>query len=334
MLRYLTALAIISVTFSACRDDFSLGAPPKDIPIVYAYLDAGETENFVRVERAFLDNDGDANDVARITDSLYYGPEAATVSITSNGNTVELERVNGDDFGLERESGVFAEAPNILYRLSSDDLDLVGGQNATITVTTDQGTQAMGTTTLLPELEIRTPNDDGTLNPENFNQLTTVRVDVNGEQARVFDIRLYHNLREFATDGSGQETVLRLEQVIETQALRPGDGNILTFRIDNESIWRFLGNSLDENAPVSRLFDGFDLVISATGQEVEDLIDLASANSGITSSQAPPIFTNVEDGLGVVTSRATIARFDIPLDQRSLPELRDGIYTGNLNFQN
>ncbi|MEM6395699.1 MAG: DUF4249 family protein [Bacteroidota bacterium] len=334
MLRYLTALALISLTFSACRDDFSLGAPPKDIPIIYAYLDANASENFVRVERAFLDNDGDANDVARIADSLYYGPEQATVSITSNGNTVILERVNGDDLGLEREPGLFAESPNILYRLSSDDLNLVEGQEAIVTVSTDQGTEATGSTMMLQPLEIRTPDDDDSINPENFNQLTTLRIDVNGEEARVFDIRLFHNLREFATDGSGEVTSVRLEQIVETQALRPTDNNILVFRIDNESIWRFLGNSLDPDLPVTRLFDGFDVEVTAAGQEVEDLIDLSNANSGITSSQAPPVFTNVEGGLGVVTSRSSAIRFDVPLSQSSFTELRDGIYTGNLNFQN
>ena len=117
-MRQLFAFCFCLIVLSACRDDFSLEAPAADIPVIYAYLDASAENNFIRVERVFVEAGGDANDAAQIADSIFYDAEDAVVSITSAGRTVELERVNGEDFGLERDSGPFVTSPNILYRLS------------------------------------------------------------------------------------------------------------------------------------------------------------------------------------------------------------------------
>lgn len=333
MLRNLIALSILLVSLSACRDDFSLEAPAEDIPVIYAYLDAQAADNFLRVERVFVDAGGDANNVARNVDSLYYDPEAATVTVSTGNSTVELERVNGDDFGLEREEGVFAETPNVLYRLSSSDLNLQEGNRVTVNVTTDKGTVAEASTLLLPEIEVRNPSLEQGINPAVYEAQTTFRWNVGGEEARVFDVRLYYNIRELP-EGSTEFNEVRLEQVIASNLIRTDlESNVITVQVGNESIWQFIADRLDPNAPVQRIFDNFDLVIVGVGEEVADLIDLSNANSGITSSQAPPLYTNVEGGLGVVTSRSIVVREGIPLNSQSRPELRDGQYTGNLNFQ-
>jgi hypothetical protein len=58
---------------AACSTDFELEAEWRDIPIVYGLLSFTDTAHYVRVEKAFLPEGGDARDVAQIADSLYYG---------------------------------------------------------------------------------------------------------------------------------------------------------------------------------------------------------------------------------------------------------------------
>lgn len=288
----------------------------------------------MRVERIFVSGGGDANQVAQDADALFYGPEAATVTVsTPNGNSATLTRVDGEDFGLSRDAGTFVNSPNILYRLDGSDLNLNTAESATIEVTTDQGTTAEATTALLPEIEIRNPQTEQGINPRDYSRMTTFRWDANGPEARVFDLRLYYNIREITNDGTNEVIDVRLEQVINRAFIRPDDGDIITFQISNESIWQFIGANLDEDAPVDRIFDDFEFEITAVGSEIEELIDLSNANSGITSAQAPPLYTNVEGGLGVVTSRTKAVLRDIPLNAQSREELRDGTYTSNLNFQ-
>lgn len=333
-MRQLFALCLCLAVLNSCRDDFSLEAPAADIPVVYAYLDASATDNFIRVERVFVESGGNANEVAQIADSLFYDAEDAVVSITSAGETVELERVNGDDLGMEREPGTFIETPNILYRLSDEDMDLIAGRTAVLTVATSSGVEATGSTVLIPEVNITTPSVATMgLNPGNYARSTVVRWQI-GDEGRVFDIRFYFNIREFSLSNPGQVTEKRLEMVIDNAFVRPQRlENALSYSIDNELFWQFLNSQLEPDPDIRRSLDNIDLVLAAVGSEVEDLLEVAQANAGITSSQAIPVFSNIENGLGIITSRSIATEMEMPLNPASRDTLRNGIYTRDLGFQ-
>ncbi|KAA3638695.1 MAG: hypothetical protein DWQ02_04770, partial [Bacteroidetes bacterium] len=66
----LILLATLSIT--ACTTDFQLEGEWKDIPVVYGFISVADTAHYIRVEKAFLEPGGDANQIAQIADSLYY----------------------------------------------------------------------------------------------------------------------------------------------------------------------------------------------------------------------------------------------------------------------
>jgi hypothetical protein len=76
-----------------------------------------------------------------------------------------------------------------------------------------------------------------------------------------------------------------------------------------------------------------DVQIAGAGQELIDLLDIIRINAGITSSQSIPKYTNISEGLGIFSSRATALRPNLVLDGVALDSLRIGIHTKNLNFQ-
>ena len=122
-MRNLLVLLFLSLLLTTgCRDDFSLEAPYQDIPVVFAYLDAQQEDHYIRVQKAFLGQNGDGELSAGVQDSLYYGPEEATVTIAQGNSQVVLERVNGNDVGINRPEGVFFSDANILYRFSNSAL--------------------------------------------------------------------------------------------------------------------------------------------------------------------------------------------------------------------
>ncbi|MBK8706480.1 MAG: hypothetical protein IPN33_24890 [Saprospiraceae bacterium] len=104
-----------------------LEAEWKDIPVVYAFLDPTDSVHYVRVEKAFLQQGGDAREIAQIADSLYY--DNATVQLQKVGSSqlYTLEKVDGNLEGFPREGGVFATAPNYLYKIRQSNINLVGG---------------------------------------------------------------------------------------------------------------------------------------------------------------------------------------------------------------
>lgn len=332
MRRLLFALLVL-VSISACRDDFELNAPYKDIPVVYAYLNGGEDQNFVRVQKAFLGSDGNAEVASRNADSLYYEENEATVSLSlGGGDPVILERVNGDDLGLARDTGLFANSPNWLYQVPAS-FNLAAGRTVNLTVERPGETAATSSTQILSPMDIRFPSNAMGVVLSSYRGSTNIRWSVGEGAPSVYDIRIFMNIREFNTNNPGTSETKRLEFVVAQNYEPDTDATTVSYSMSNEQFWRFLGNSLEENAAIIRRFEDMDIVVTGVGQEIEDAINLAQANGGITSAQSTPVYSNIANGLGIFTSRVIDTEMGVGLDPRNNDTLRNGIFTAPLNFQ-
>ena len=100
-----------------------------------------------------------------------------------------------------------------------------------------------------------------------------------------------------------------------------------------EEFYRFLGSAIPETPAMLRQFVGFDLIVTAGGQEMVDFLQIARANTGITSSQVIPVYSNLSEGRGIFSSRAVLERTGLILNSTSMDSLRDGRFTRQLNFQ-
>ena len=106
-------------------------------------------------------------------------------------------------------------------------------------------------------------------------------------------------------------------------------------RVEIEGIefYRLLASAIPVDASVLRLLTSIDIVIDAGGQELFQYINVGQANTGITSSQVVPVFTNLSDGLGVFSSRNQFVEEGFFVDSATRDLLRDGALTRDLNFQ-
>lgn len=320
---------------TACSTDFELEAEWRDIPIVYGLLSFSDTAHYIRVEKAFLPNGGDARDVAQIADSLYYGPNVSVqLENLRTGNTVTLQKVDGALEGYPRESGPFATVPNYLYKVKAGPAGLLPGDEVKLVI--NRGDNLPEVTAETKMLEAITPLENGPVSPIRFgdyNRTTTVRWTA-GPTAKVFDLRLIIHYRE-ANAANPQNLVSKqLEWTLERELKRPNEsGEQQTYMIDNEALYLFLKNSLPIDPNAIRVMDFIDVQIAGAGQELIDLLDIIRINAGITSSQSVPKYTNISEGLGIFSSRTTALRPNLVLDGVALDSLRIGIHTKNLNFQ-
>jgi hypothetical protein len=114
------------VLLGACNDEIDLTADWKDIPVVYGLIDKSDDTHYIRIEKVFVDPDRNALEVAEIPDSIYYASLTVELEKLSTGQRVNLVRVDGNDIGIPRDTGVFANSPNYLYTFDADDLLLEG----------------------------------------------------------------------------------------------------------------------------------------------------------------------------------------------------------------
>ena len=328
-------IAFVVLIISACETDFELEGEWKDIPVVYTFLSEQDTAHYVRVEKIFLEPKGDATQIAQIADSLYYKENQVTVSLETNGQSFILERVNAEDEGYPRELGVFANTPSYLYKLSADEVDLKEGQSFEIKI--DRGTNtklATASSQLLHKFELDGIPITGFLSFGDYIKTYRLSWRPGGDLARVFDLRLIFRYRENSIEEPTVFVNKEVDWVLDDAFVR-GDENtsLQTFRFKHEAFYQFLNSSIEAKPGITRKFDNIIFKVVAAGKEIEEYLRIAGANTGVTSSQALPIYSNVENGLGVVTSRYTVLSEELSLDSRSRDSLMRSVVTGHLNFQ-
>lgn len=330
----LTTLLLCLFALSTCRDDFSLEGDLVDTPVVYAYLDADNDRHFVRVQRAFLEVGGNALDNAANPDEIYYGAEDATVRLV-NLNTersVVLDRVNGQDFDLDREDGIFATEPNVLYTIEDSEIDLRPGQRVRVEIERPGEPLASAEAILLTPMSIIRPMERIALDNYNRDVVVAWRAD---ENAQAFEIRALFNIREINLTDPSATRDIQLTYPITTY-FNPGSdgrsGTQVSFDASAEAFYVFLGDNLEPTDDFRRRLQSIDFQVIAAGQAVVDRQVLTNANAGITSSQALPRFSNIDGGIGLFTATNSVIQQGIQITDASRDSLRDGQYTRELNF--
>lgn len=332
-----TALLLL-FSFSSCSTDFQLEADWEDIPVVYAFLSIQDTAHYIRVEKAFLEPGGDARAIAQIADSLYYDEDQISVRIekTGTGQSYLLERVNGDAEGYPREAGVFAAAPNYLYKIRAEEIDLEGGERIRLVI--DRGEDLDEVTAVTDMMGVVLPRNTSPGSPITFwpyiGNLNFSWSVADNDPSRIFDLRLFIHYLEVNPAAPDQPERKTLEWVVDREILRGSlSQDRFTVEVRGESFYKFIGDAIEPTVTRERIFEGFDIQVASAGQELVDLNRVMDANTGITSSQAIPVYTNLSEGRGIFTSRYVALREGLELKGEALDSLIGGIYTEALNFR-
>jgi hypothetical protein len=153
-----------------------------------------------------------------------------------------------------------------------------------------------------------------------------------GEVAAIYDVQMTINYEESLPTDATQFVDKSLTWVIARNLLRDNDDR-MGIQFSGEDFYRFIDGAL-EPAPnqIRRLID-LDVTISAAGDELAQYIRVRQANTGITSSQIVPTFSNVENGLGLFSSSAEVSKEAIRITPASLDSLAQGFYTRDLSFE-
>jgi len=325
----LLATALLS---GACSTDFELEAEWKDIPIVYSFLSVQDSAHYVRVEKAFLEPGGNAIEIAKIPDSIYYSNITVELENLKTGQSFVMEQVDGADEGYPKDDGFFANEPNVLYKLLAETAQLSEGDSIRLVINRgDDVEPAVAKTRILGEIISRLDAPPSRIRRTRF--ISPLAITWNpGEHARIFDLRFAFYYQERLP---GESTFTRKAAfwVVARELSFPNDNSeFLTHEANWESFYQALATQIPVVEGAQRVFESMDLFITGAGDELYQFVRVSKANAGITSAQSTPTYTNIEGGLGIVTSRYTTQRTDIVLAEEALDSLQNGIYTRNLNF--
>lgn len=323
-----------AVFIFSCSNDFDVNAKWKDIPVVYGLLDISDSAHYIRLEKAYLDPDKDALELAKIADSIYYDDAIVQLERESNGQIFTLQKVDGNKWGLPRDSGIFATEPNWLYRIDSSELLLKPGERIFLKIDRGGGLPEVTSQTIIlapTKLNSPPPNTSGFSFLSNGNSTTNIAWSA-ADSAFIFDATLYVRYAEYPKVDPSQ----LVEKTIVWPWVRGlrRESNSNQFEVEKIGIefYQLMKNNIPADDNMKRIFQGIDVEIIAGGAYLEKYVNVSLANTGITSSGEIPTYTNISEGLGIFDSVNKYRRNGIGIIDKTRDSLKMGYLTRNLNF--
>lgn len=325
-MKWIPAIIVAAIIFASCDNELVVTDEWKDIPVVWGLLNKSDTAHYIRVEKAFLDPTTSALDIARIPDSLYYDDATVSLKRISNNQVYLLERVNGDLEGYPREGGIFAETPNYLYKIKANEINLVIGEKYQFILDRGDGTPLVTSETIiLPKPVLRNPPVGSLLSFKRNTLFTFMWNEM--PDAGIFDLKVLFHYSERTPETGNMFVPKSFEWTVARNLLER------EHKIDGVEFYNTVKANIKIDSEATRRFDSLDIVVWAGGKELYEFIRVTQANTGITSTQDIPRYTNMSEGIGIFSSRNVSYNTGFLLAPQSLDSLKNGVITDPLNFQ-
>jgi len=332
MIKLLLPLLAASLLLSSCSEKFDVAAPYKDITVVYGYLDMSDTAHYVRIQKAFLDENKNAVDMAKVSDSSFFSDIDVSIERYTVGtnpafvNSFPLTKVDLTAEGYPKQPGTFFDAPNYAYKFSNP---------------LEQQ--------YIYRLKIKhktSGNVDSADAPVIYNQKIApyggFYVDLlDNSSSNLYGLVFFSTIanRGFTIDANytpvagyaynGEESPAQIAQAIirfnwaDSNAVTgaktyhsydfdagyaPVDKKTVTFSLKNQTMFSAIASGLGA-APANtyRLFEPCDLTIYLSTSDYSKYQQaMLFQGTGLTASEISPVYTNIKgkDALGLFTSRA------------------------------
>lgn len=323
------ALIIFS---SSCKTDFEVIDDWKEIGVVYCLLNPSEPFQYVRLQKAFINENTDAYQVADIADSIYY-KENVKVQLINGRDTTTLEPFEV----TTKEDGDFNNESYIAYRTVPGYVVYPRRLYKLRVFNTKTNYELTAQTRTVSEGNIEDPSFRskvsfaicGTSN--DFKRFVSREMRISsGRWVKFYDMSIdffYDELEEGKTDTVNQSIEWLLGQMVSVSTLNTNLRAELKF--NGEELFRFLGNNVSDDFNGDRFFKQIDFIFKGGGQEIFDYINVNRPSIGIV--QKRPEYTNIEGGLGIFSSMIE-QRVSYELDDCSIGRLVSDSTTRSLGF--
>ena len=323
----------IVFSFASCSNDIELFAEWENIPVVYGLIEADGNDQYIRIERVFQGQEGNAFDAANNIDSVYYNNAYVTLTNETTGSFATLEKTEvSATNGWVRNEGLFVSDPNFLYKLDSDELSFNPGDALRLEIYNDGEDTPFtsATTTILEPVDYQESDSEilsfRTGKPTGF-------VFEHGPNAKIFDLIIYLKFQEFNQED--QSVTDKTVKWIASQGVTipESSSSFYNYSIQGDGFYSILLSNLEKDPAILRFFSTMSVEFIVAGTELNDFNEIALVNTGITSAQEIPTYTNLTSGLGILSSKASSVVEGLTLSEVAMDTLRNSDLTAELNFQ-
>jgi hypothetical protein len=305
--------AIILFGLGSCSEDFKIGAPYKNVTIVYGLLSQTDSAQYIKITRGYLDEKGSNFTSAKNADSIFYKNLTVNVeNVDGNGNVLQTyacTKVELADEGYIKDTGTFANTPNYAYKFKGSlngnyRLQILNNDNGKkITAEckiVDIGSFSTPLTSSLPNEQLRPLNFAGAESIAEFRWTSPVN-------SEIVDVVLRIGYEE--KTGSNPVRVYKVVDLpIATNIIGPPSTKKSEF-VSRAGFIGLLSSAFGPSGTtdqVARYIDTPSVIYSAGGLRMREYVDATRAQGGITADEIRPVYKGGftgEDVYGLFDSR-------------------------------
>lgn len=314
---YLVLASIISILgLGSCANDIDIFTDYKEQAVVYGLLDLGQPVQYLKVGRTFLNPNATAAQVAQISDSLYFKNVIVKLIDESNNKEIIFNKVDS----IPKDSGFFQNKENILFA-SAEQLNPTSSYRLFIQ-NTETGYTATGKTLIVGMPMVTFPvslnNRFWSVAPDMSIQLRFS----NGNNAKQQDAYFEFWVEDFdpSNPSSKELKFLRWRFVrnLKNETTTPGARVNVS---QGSGFYEFFLSNIENGVfnPDSnyiRRIVKTDFVLYSASQDLVDYVDAATPGIGIVQKQTE--FSNIDNGMGLFSSRSTLRIPNIIIDSASI----------------
>jgi hypothetical protein len=318
-------LSVFVVLFTACETDFDVNAEWQETTVVYGLLDASTDTQYIKINKAYL-GEGDAMMMALYSDSINFNTDDLEVKLHKLRFGDTLMSITLDTTLIDKEDGLFAVDDNVIYRAIVPTNFLLNNNSYAVTIKNlNSGNEVNSDTEVISDFNFTTFNPSfnfGFYNSELADSLKFLSKTIKWEYFKNGEI--YQLDVRFSYLENSDTNTLVWSQPLETTS----SGNSMSSKLDGVKFFNFLSQNLSENNTVVRKFLHLDLVMTVGTEDLNTYIKVNEPITGIV--QQRPQFTNINNGIGIFSSRYTHTEKEIGLTNRTKNYLIDEL---DRNFQ-
>lgn len=311
---------VLASLLVSCDQEIDINDDWQDVGVIYGLLDPNARTNWLRIERGYLGTEPASVSFSR-PDSLYYDTlQVFLYGLNENGDTLDTRELVKDQ-SINLDSGLFTTEDFRLYRNDDNtrlDPDLTyhvrvikPGTNFGDTKAATELVEPMLSTTAGFRFSRPNPNVSPNQRPEYTGQIAWY----DSDRAEMYEIDIYFYYRELdTTTGLTVEKSFKIDFETQIGPFQPRSSPRESNK-SQQNLYEAIAANVEVDQNKLRFYDRMRIEIWAGGEMLRRYIQLNEPTSSL--SQTRPDFVQVENGIGMLSSRTIIKLDQIDLGRGS-----------------
>jgi len=309
--RLFAVLTTLTLAFS-CNNEIEINAPYKDVAAIYAFLDQNEPVQYIRIGKLYQNSPNQTtNQGTQISDSLYF--DSLIVKLIDISTQIVYPCYKVDT--IPKNPGFFSNAKNTLYACVIPKNNAIDNTYRLEVSLPGKEIKFTSTTTLVKDATIESRKI--VINTEK-NTIIAYRVKP-GKYAVLYDLSIRMWYKEMEKSDTNNYSLKFADYAFRTSypsSLLNNDPYTTVTVASDELLANLKKSILADDSKVRR-FEAINFLAYGGSSQFQEMQQVTAPNLSIV--QKKPEFSNIENGLGIFTSRNLVIQPNIIVDAQSIP---------------